>query len=453
MPSPTSLVRLTTPKSTPATNLPQEQMNRVQILKYMGNKRGILEWLIPLLKEELSYGQTMLDLFAGTSSVGYALKPYAKIFANDIQEYSATISNALLRFNDKVSGKDYVDLLQNNYEINKKDLGYIFRKFLKLEDYMITSKDVSLYGDLAKSFPSYGSGNGDYLNLGRYASESFLNKRRLNPKEFPYILFSAYYSNSFFSLRQCIDIDSLRYSIDQIPSKERRDVYLSCLMYSMSKAVSSSGHFAEYLDPNSTNAKDIVFKARSVSIVDKFIDKLKDFESMYVQKNWNNEVFNCDYRDLIKSLSKEKKLDALSLIYIDPPYTTAQYSRFYHIPETLVKYDYPELSINESNNLAYKGRYRIGRHISKFSQKTNVEDAFSEMFDIISSQTSATLAVSYSDNSVVKPVDRLIEIANKKYKIVEKKNGHIHSAQGSRFKKNNSGVNSVHEYLLICKRR
>ena len=59
---------------------------QIQILRYMGNKRGLLNWLMPILEEQLGVGDTVLDLFAGTSSVGYALKAKNKIIANDIQE-------------------------------------------------------------------------------------------------------------------------------------------------------------------------------------------------------------------------------------------------------------------------------------------------------------------------------------------------------------------------------
>ena len=40
-------------------------------------------------------------------------------------------------------------------------------------------------------------------------------------------------------------------------------------------------------------------------------------------------------------LAKAEVANNVDLIYIDPPYTNAHYSRFYHILETLVDYDYP----------------------------------------------------------------------------------------------------------------
>ena len=42
----------------------------------------------------------------------------------------------------------------------------------------------------------------------------------------------------------------------------------------------------------------------------------------------------------LKELAKKIKAD---IVYIDPPYNSRQYSRFYHVLETLTKWDKPEL--------------------------------------------------------------------------------------------------------------
>src|SRR2546427_11788690 len=76
--------------------LVQPAIPQMQIMRYMGNKRGILDFLVPRLEELVEPGNVFLDLFAGTCSVGYAMKRRCVVYANDIQEYSYTISRALL---------------------------------------------------------------------------------------------------------------------------------------------------------------------------------------------------------------------------------------------------------------------------------------------------------------------------------------------------------------------
>ena len=66
------------------------------------------------------------------------------------------------------------------------------------------------------------------------------------------------------------------------------------------------------------------------------------------------------------------------------------YSRFYHILETLVRYDYPEVK--------FKGRYRIGRYQSDYCIKTEVTEAFREMFKGVKEKQS-DLILSYTNSS------------------------------------------------------
>lgn len=424
---------------------------QIQILKYMGNKRRLLNWLMTSFNEELKDGDTFLDLFAGTSSVGYALKPKVRVLANDIQKYSSVISSALLEFNGEITEDDFDKELAKFYKKNLSRLIDIFGVAVQAEKKLLNSGKIKAYRQFYLEVPKYGEPvSHDKFKLNSYSHESFIQNRRTLKTKFPYMLFITYYPNTFFGLKQCVEIDSIRFAIDQIKDVHKKAVYLSCLMYAMSKAVNSSGHFAEYLNHHSDYASKLILEQRKVSVLEEFLFKLSEFTKLFVQNKWKNEVYNCDYQILIDKLYKNKKIEEIDLIYIDPPYTNAQYSRYYHIPETLVKYDYPNITKDRSNHFLVKGRYRDDRHQSKFSNTGTVELAFRELFAAISSKTNATLAISYSDNSIFKPVDRLIGVAKEYYKTIETKNGYSHSAQGSKFTVNGKGNRDIHEYLLIC---
>ena len=81
-----------------------------------------------------------------------------------------------------------------------------------------------------------------------------------------------------------------------------------------------------------------------------------------------NEFVQSDALDLIRDLSSPQ----LRAIYADPPYTKDQYSRYYHVHETLYLYDFPS-SIG-------RGRYRHNRFSSSFSSLQNVEQSFRSLF-------------------------------------------------------------------------
>ena len=90
----------------------------------------------------------------------------------------------------------------------------------------------------------------------------------------------------------------------------------------------------------------------------------------------------------IDVLQDRDVIDNVDLIYIDPPYTNAHYSRFYHILETLVVYDYPELE--------YFGRYRNDRFQSPFCIKSEALREFDRMIGACA-RINKTAVISYSD--------------------------------------------------------
>ena len=66
-----------------------------------------------------------------------------------------------------------------------------------------------------------------------------------------------------------------------------------------------------------------------------------------------------------------KRNERPAIIYADPPYTSDHYSRYYHLYETLLLYDYPSSEAT--------GRYRPDRFFSRYSIKTEVEAAMDRL--------------------------------------------------------------------------
>jgi adenine-specific DNA-methyltransferase len=324
---------------------------KTYIMRYMGSKLKILESIIPKLESMVSEGDTVLDLMAGTHAIGYALKPRHPIITNDIQEYS------------KVIGVGRIE--NNSVSLTEKDL----------------EKDIVVH----------------------------LNKNK------KYNLFTNNYSDTYFSKKQCIEIDNLRYAIEQVHNPTKKSLYLTALVYAMGYCQSSAGHFAQFMPKDHPRVKTL----RELSIFDAF--KKKVIENHVVFSKFKNKVFKKDYRELLTNESIEKNLKKVKLVYIDPPYSEAQYSRFYHLLETAVKYDYPKLE--------HKGLYRNDRFQSNFCYKGKVE----KEFDFIASKTAkmkAKLAISYSETGLLTTgaIKKICRKYFKKVRILSFK--HSHSMQG-----------------------
>ncbi len=69
------------------------QYNEISTLQYMGSKTWIISHICePIIKNKSI--KTVVDLFAGTGSVGYALKAHKNIISNDLEYYAYIINHA-----------------------------------------------------------------------------------------------------------------------------------------------------------------------------------------------------------------------------------------------------------------------------------------------------------------------------------------------------------------------
>ena len=192
-----------------------------------------------------------------------------------------------------------------------------------------------------------------------------------------------------------MEIDSVVFSLDKMKedgtiSEEQRGWLLVALAKTMQQAANTTGHFAQYLTPKESTLKRFV-KQRLIGIKQSWIENIIELTPLG-NKMWRNKnkAFNMDAIQLLENFSERK--DKPHVIYADPPYTGDQYSRFYHIFETLIWYDYPSVTA--------KGRYRRTRLQSLFSMKAKAITAFERMA-YNSKMLKADLVVSYPESGLL----------------------------------------------------
>ena len=390
------------------------------LIRYLGIKTKLLEPIRCAIENVTPKEGTILDLFAGSNTVGqYLLKDYC-IISNDYQKYSYIAAITLIESHNK----DVIDSLlpeivyNQYYEENVISLKEIFCTPLMKEKELLSCIGDTYYGQSFDDFVSFFDNapyySGDTKNKHSsfndclsYFEEENIQRYKKDPYIFPHMLFTTYYGNPYFSLSQCVEIDSLVYSLRMLLrikaiSEEQYNIYLSFLVYSLNLTVISVGdHFAqpqkikpisEKLDAprdrvNLRERKKIIEKKR-LTIKSLFIDKLYDYKKNYECGNPYNKSFCKDYKELLNSSVIEDY--KVNTVYVDPPYTNAHYSRFYHIPETLVLYDYPDIE--------FFGRYRTDRFQSGFCIKSQAMKEFKTMISLCH-QKNLNMVISYSDTS------------------------------------------------------
>lgn len=136
---------------------------------------------------------------------------------------------------------------------------------------------------------------------------------------------SENYGNKFFNINDAKKIGYIRDDIEkkyknkEITLKEYC-ILLSSLLYSFDKIANTCGHYDAY--------------RKIKNIPEKF-----EFNLINPRKFDNKKLVEIYQKDA-NELAKEIKAD---IAYIDPPYNSRQYSRFYHVMENIVQWKKPEL--------------------------------------------------------------------------------------------------------------
>lgn len=383
------------------------------ITKYMGSKRDILDFLIKAINESYTGGK-VCDLFAGTSILSGALGKLIPMHSNDIQEYSAILSNTYLANynwnNYSTTLLDDIINLATKYVLEVRAL--IPDLVFKYADKMTMPKFIELEESQQALIDR------DFGNLSHH-------------------LFIRYYSGTYWSYEQCLWIDAFRKVADEYRNTPLYFLIMSSLMYGMSYCSQSTGHYAQYRDAKKKSSKDDILSYRLRELVPYFKTKFLQLKDYVGENNLDHTVTSLDYRECLELIEPG------TLVYADPPYAFVHYSRFYHALETLVKYDYPQVD--------HKGRYRTDRHQSPFGKKTEVKLAFKSLFEKIKKRR-ANLILSYSNTGMIS-LDEILKIANdvlgSQYQINYREEEHRHSTMG----RNDDKSREVKEYLLIAKSR
>lgn len=390
-----------------------------QVIKYMGSKAGIIDFVIEGLN--LAYkGGVVCDLFAGACTLPGAIGHCVPMLVNDIQVYSSVIAHVYLH---RISEKAFL---------------------LRAED--IFHRATPFAEELRRQLPSGLS----YPANPTLAQFNIIDEknRDLIDSEFhgSHHLFTKYYSGTWWSVEQCIWIDSLKKAIDLYLSDgsiERGDycILLTCMMHAMAYCGQGTGHYAQYRDAKNKSSLTDINIYRQKSIPEYFMRKwsaIKKWNTSNVLAS-NHKFLSDDYKECLKNINE-------STVYADPPYAFVHYSRFYHAIETFVLYDYPELQI-KSGSLV-KGRYREGRHQSPFSIRSLVPSAFEALFQGIDNSGS-NLVLSYSNTGLFK-LPEMFELADAflgtRYDISALTTDHLHMTMGRREDRNRE----VEEALLIA---
>ena len=365
----------------------------------MGTKKQIVSDVVEVVRGAKS--GPFLDLFSGISSVGVGVAPARQVWCNDAQNFAYTLATA--KFTSKSSPAIDASLLSDildRTQFNGSRLLMKLGRSVLEEDICLHEGEISAVCRLVKK---------QILSADSNVASDIRSTHRLDRKKTPYCLFSISYVGGYLGARQAFDIDSLRYAIDSLRwdgeiSVDQHRWFVLALCKALFAVSNTTGHFAQYLDVKPSTLARFLAKRRR-NVLTEWLHAVRDLAPAGTEA-WRRE--NRTFRgDATKLLLKLKKQDMRpAVIYADPPYTGDQYSRYYHLLETLLDYDYPDLS--------GKGQYRPDRFVSDFSKKTKVAAAFDTLVSGVA-DLNAELIINYPKNGLLADTKASLLATMRKY--------------------------------------
>lgn len=127
------------------------------LIRYLGIKTKLLEPIKNAIQAVTPKGHTVLDLFAGSNTVGlYLLKDY-KIISNDCQQYSCIAAKALIEYHspDVINAISMNTLYGEFYSDNYRRLSEIFSIPLNKESELLDAIGDQFYGEKFDEFTNF----------------------------------------------------------------------------------------------------------------------------------------------------------------------------------------------------------------------------------------------------------------------------------------------------------
>ena len=324
------------------------------MMKYMGSKSSLLKnGLGQIIAEESKNTTRLVDLFCGAGSVSWfaAVKLGIPVLACDLQAYATILAGAVIK---RTQPADYED-------VGETWLSKASSKLSKLDVWLDALK-------LDKA---------DYrIELWQIKAQKLCESYRREKSS----LILGCYGGHYFSPTQALSFDAM---LETLPNdKDTRELCLAAAIIAASCCVASPGHTAQPFKATESAGKFL----REAWQRDPFHYARKALEKLcLLYSPFPGDTIIDDANKIAISLKAD------DLVFVDPPYSDVQYSRFYHVLETMAR--------RSCGAVEGVGRYPpfSERPQSLYSQKSSSEKAIEDLLSKLSSN-GCTVILTFPQN-------------------------------------------------------
>jgi adenine-specific DNA-methyltransferase len=349
-------------------------------MKYMGSKRYMLtNGLGKLICFHAERASRVVDLFSGSGAISwFAAEHVAKpVLANDLQAFASILARSVVARTTPVKTQSFLPHWLRTAKKLMLEVGASEVGRRTLRD--IRAAEGVRYVEIARE---------------RCAEVA--------AADFP---ITTAYGGYYYDPLQALAIDCLRKAL---PADEpAREVALASLISAASICVAAPGHTAQPLAAT-PSALPFLLEAWNRDVLASTARVFQMIASRYARAR--GEATTGDAFQLANSVREG------DLVVVDPPYSNVQYSRFYHVLETIAR--------GTTSGVSGNGRYppREERPQSKYSLRSQASEEMDRLLKTLAANGAVvimTFPAGAASNGLSGPSVR--EIASRHYRIAEQK--------------------------------
>ncbi|PWB24449.1 hypothetical protein DCO49_12085 [Stenotrophomonas sp. SPM] len=301
---------------------------------YMGSKASLSGEVIDVLSACWS-GGVFIDLMAGSGAVSGAVSRFYPVIASDAQSFSrclAKVQGGGLGRSRAIELAGFViDIARNRYAA----LSEKYADKILMEDMAANSEIDShsarefLADAIQDNLDWTAMRKGDFDSVSGAWAEGHL--------------ISQVYGGLYFGWRQSVELDCLRQAINEIACQREKEWALGALICAASAcAFTYAGHFAQ---PRFDVSNPLVaqknlaalLRQRLASVTHEFYARLTSLAEESEGVKQEIDTVPGPWRSAVERMPTAS-YEGTPCLYLDPPYTRDEYSRYYHVLEVISKY-------------------------------------------------------------------------------------------------------------------
>ena len=266
----------------------------------MGSKRALLRnGLGDVIGEESREGRRIVDLFCGSAAVSWfaAVELGKRVLACDLQEFAVVLAGAVLKRTRPVDHAELENGWLKDAETGRRE----YAAWEHAARFERRRKKDARWHRQAQELCEAEYGNEDLLMFSRYGGH-------------------------YFSPMQALSLDAM---LDKLPEDgQLRSVCLAATIVAASKCAAAPGHTAQPFKSTTSGSKYLREAWSRNAFRDAAIG-LRRIAPLHAKR--------CGATSVGDANEIAGRLHRTDVVFVDPPYSAVQYSRFYHVLETVAR--------------------------------------------------------------------------------------------------------------------